>query len=377
MILRTVRHVSLAAIVSTFTLAGACQETNEPWSTRHESIVDSGRPTLNLPPLGGETVPDVDDHPGLRAAALAILEEAGGSSDPLLRANAIEAMHYAPKKLDQFVLQGLADDNRGVRFIALMTLGKFQMTEVAHLAYPMLHDGSPSVQAAAIYALHRCGERVDLNPLAEMLRSSNPEVKANAALVLGELGNRSAIPMLRSAVGRDMSRVSSARAQVVDLQIAEAMVKLGDDRQLEVIRAALFAPAEQGEIVAFACQIVGRLGDVRALPNLMQLALREGERQLPAEVRMAATLAIAQIDSVEAPLEVPLGYVRSDQFQLRAQAALTLGAGPGGSQTQNALRRLLGDQNPMVQVFAAGGILQQVGGEAYGFGSADGNRGEY
>lgn len=359
---RVTRMSGAVGVLGLAAVLWGCVENDQPWSTRHESIIDDGRPSLNMPALGTDALAEVDGSStsGMRDAAIAMLNEALHSTDPLLRANAIEAMHFAPDELGPFVQAGLADENRGVRFIAAMTLGKFKMTNLAHLVYPLLNDQSQSVQAAAIYAIHRCGESVDLNPLGEMLRSSNPEVKANAALVLGELGNRSAAPMLRGAVGRDMSRVSTARAQVVDLQLAEAMVKLGDERQLEVIRATLFAPAEQGEIVALACQIVGRLGDVRAIPNLMQLALRDGERQLPAEVRMAATLAIAQIDASEAPLEVPMQYVRSEQFQLRAQAALTLGAIPD-SQARLALRQLLSDGDPMVQVFAAGGILQQSG----------------
>lgn len=347
------------ALISALVLSAlaGCADSGEAWSTKQDSIISFGEPTLNVPAFQIEAAAVAFDGHALRRSVINLLQEASVSPDAVLRANAIEAMHHAPEELDPFIRRGLADENRGVRFVAAMTLGKFQIKELAHLVRPLLMDESQSVQAAAIYALHRCGERVDLNPLAEMLRSSNPEVKANAALVLGEMGNRSAAPMLRNAVGKDMSRVSSARAQVVDMQLAEAMVKLGDERQLEVIRATLFAPAEQGEIVALACLMAGRLNDVRAMPNLLQLATRTGERQLPAEVRMAAALAMAQIDPLQAPAEVPLEYIRSDRFELRAQAALTLGA-ISDPQTVVALRRLLSDSNPMVQVFAAGGLLQ-------------------
>lgn len=346
---------AFASIISV-ALAAGCADSGQAWSTKQDSIFTFGEPTLNAPQFAVETVAGYDRQ-NLRRSAIRLLDEASLSQDPVLRANAIEAMHYAPERLDPFVRRGLVDDNRGVRFIAAMTLGKFQMKDLAHLARPLLLDESQSVKAAAIYALHRCGEQVDLNPLADMLRSSNPEVKANAALIIGELGNRSAAPMLRNAVGRNMERVSPARAQVVDLQLAEAMVKLGDERQLEVIRASLFAPAEQGEIVALACLMAGRIGDVRAMANLHQLATRTGQRQLPAEVRMAAALAMAQIDPAEAPVDVPLEFVRSERFEHRAQAALTLGA-MSDAQSLPTLARLLSDSNPMVQVFAAGGLLQ-------------------
>lgn len=337
-------------------LLGCADASNEKWSTKEDSIFDYQEPTLNAPSFAVDAVAGYDVA-SLRAVAIRLLEEASLSADPMLRANALEAMHHAPQELGPFVQRGLADENRGVRFIAAMTLGKFQMHELAHLARPLLHDDSQSVQAAAIYALHRCGHQVDVNPLAEMLRSSDAEVKANAAIVLGEMGHSSAAPMLRQAVGKNMQRVSPARAQIVDLQLAEAMVKLGDERQLEVIRASLFAPAEQGEIAALACLIAGRVKDLRTMPNLHQLATRTGPRQMPAEVRMAAALAMAQMEPAEAPVEVPLEYVSSDRFELRAQAALTLGA-MSDPQSIATLRRMLLDEHPMVQVFAAGGLLQ-------------------
>ena len=322
-------------------LLGGCPETtSEPWSTKSQSVL---------------TAHEVG--PELRHSALNLLEEAAVSDDPLLRANAVEAMHYAPLHLEPLVTRGLVDENRGVRFVAAMTIGEFQMTSLAHLLEPLLRDESLSVQAAALYGLERCGRTVDLTRLASMIASDDPEVRGNAAMILGELGNPSAAPMIRRAVGRGMSRVSAARIKVVDLQMAEAMVKLGDEHEIEVIRAALFSPGEQGEIAALACMMCGRLRDERVAPNLIRLARRTGQFQQSAEVRMAATWALAQIEPAQATLEVPLSYVRNEQFTLRAQAALTLGQ-IGDPAVVGTLTRLLEDPSPMVQVAAAGALLQ-------------------
>src|SRR5438552_14865349 len=110
-----------------------------------------------------------------------------------------------------------------------------------------LHREAGSVRAAAIYGLRRCGRQTNPTPLAAMLMSDDPEIKGNAALVLGELQDKSAIQVLEHAVGRGLSRVEPARAKIVELQLAEAMVKLGAENQVMPIRAALFAPAEQSE----------------------------------------------------------------------------------------------------------------------------------
>ena len=259
------------------------------------------------------------------------------------------------------VRSGLGDENQGVRFVAAMTVGRKRLTSLAGLVEPLLADDSMSVRAAAIYALRRCGRKADLNPLAGMIMSNDPTVKANAAMVLGELGDRSAVPMLREAVGRESPRASRARVKIVDLQIAEAMVKLGQESQLEVIRAALFAPVEQGEITVLACQMCGQLRDEAYAPSLLDKATREGRRQEPAEIRLAAAGALAQMDPRRAPIEVPMAYVSSDRPELRGQAAATLGSFAADERVLETLGGLMGDPDPMVQVAAAGAILRLTG----------------
>ena len=333
-------------------LAGCTQVTGAPWSTKSRSMAaarEYARPKAEAPAPQEEAA-------DLRQRAIALLQAASRAEQGLLRANAIEAMHEAPEHLEPLVRRGLVDPNHGVRFVAAMTVGSRRMTHLAHLLHPLLDDESGSVQAAAIFGLDACGESVDLTPLAGLIRSEDPEVRANAAVVLGELGNGTALPLLRDVLGRGMARVVAGRVKMVELQVAEAMVKLGDDHAMEGIRAALFTPAEQGELTALACMLCGRLADERAVPNLARLAQKTGRFQQPAEVRMAATWAMAKIDPAQAPIEVPLAYLASDRYQLRAQAAHTL-AQIGDPTSLPRLAGLMDDQNPMVRVAAAGAIL--------------------
>ena len=137
----------------------------------------------------------------------------------------------------------------------------------------------------------------------------------------------------------------------------EALVMLGEQQEIEVIRAALFAPPEQGELTALACMMCGRLRDHRAVPNLARLALQTGPTRQPAEVRMAATWALAHMETALAAKEGPLEYVADPLLQLRSQAALTLGE-IGDPGTLADLAVLLDDPSPVVQVAAAGGILR-------------------
>ena len=72
---------------------------------------------------------------------------------------------------------------------------------------------------------------------------------------------------------------------------------------------------------------------------------------------MAATWALARIDPEQATMDVPLAFVASTAYQLRTQAALTLGQ-IGRPAALTTLSGMLQDENPLVQVAAATAILQ-------------------
>lgn len=328
---------------------------NTQWSSKEQSTPSAmpDRPEIDLGPAFSVTI----DETNLRATSIEMLQKAIDSTNPLIRLNAIAGLKYVPELAPDALRKGLGDDNRAVRYVATMMVGEMKLTELRPLVQPLLLDESESVQASAIYALKRCGGNPDQTPLARMLLSENVEVKGNAAMVLGELGDPSAKGLLKYALGRGLLMASSARRKIVELQISEALVKLGDSAQIEVIRAALFNRPEEGEITALACQICGEVQDEGAVPNLLDLATRTGRMQQSAEIRMAAALAVARINPMQAVLSVPEGYVSSTRFELRSQAAYTIG---GCKQKAGIpiLARMLQDPNPLVQVSAAAAILE-------------------
>ena len=363
---RIIRQFAASLLLLTATLLSGCASDPAPetaqkprpsdgWSSKEESTLAMmpDRPEVNLGPAFEVVV----DEANTREAAVSVLRRAVDSTNPLLRMSAIEGLKHDKQNVAEAARKGLGDENRAVRFVSTMLVGKLRLTDLRPLVEPLLHDETDSVRAAAIYAIRRCGGSPDMNPLATMLLAENAEVKGNAALVLGELGDPSAISLLRYALGRGLLKAGGAQRRMVELQMAEAMVKLGDLQQLEVIRAALFSRPEEGEITALACQICGEVQDEGSLPNLLDLATRTGKAQQSAEIRMAAATAASRINPRRSVLFVPESYVSSTRFELRAQAALTLGA----SRQQAALPslvRLLQDPNPMVQVSAAASILE-------------------
>jgi len=292
-------------------------------------------------------------------AAISILVAGTRSPDPVVRANALEGMLAWPSLLREHVAGGLVDGNRGVRFVAAMCVGRAGLTDLAHLVQPLLRDPSESVRAAAIYALRSCGRPVDPSPLATMVRSDDPEVRSNAYIVLGELGDASSAAMVRESLGRGMRRVHPIRVRIVELQAAETLVRLGSDDELEVIRAALFAPVEQGELSILACQILARIGDRSAAPMLERLVLASGTSARPPEIRMAATQALADLGR-RSPVDagsLAVNAVQSPDPLLRAQGCAVAGS-VGDAGAMEALRACLSDPVEFVRITAAGNLLK-------------------
>lgn len=358
--------VALVGLIAMLAATGCQQSVAGQWSSMPDEggevaspssrIQVDEQPAYTLDADAMTSASDMGSYSNASAAAIAILEQAVVAPFPQLRANAIEAMHPAPEMAAEYARQGLVDENRGVRFVAAMTIGKLRLCDASHLVEPLLLDESESVRAAAIYALRTCGQKVDLNPLADMMRSNDPEIRSNAALVLGMLGDESAAPMIEQAVGRGLELAGPDRASAVDLQLAEALVQLGRMEQVDTIRAKLFVPPESQELSAMAAVILGRLGDEQSAGAMERLIFAEGIERRPAEVRIGATMALAMLNR---PVEAAwiAEHATSQVAEVRLQVALAMGE-IGGTQALAMLERLLQDENPLVQVAAAGSVLR-------------------
>ncbi len=300
----------------------------------------------------------------LRERAIAQIETSARSPEPTLSANAIEVAALAPKRLSKVIAGGLKDNSAGVRAVTLMAIGKYRLEEHADDAAPLQSDPSPYVQAAAIYALVRCDRNADQSPLWPILSShESPRARAHVAYILGELGNASALPLLRrTAADRSVDRLPKAtlaEISIMQLQIAEAMVKLGENDQLEAIRAALYpARPEEFESAVLAVQIIGNVKDRRATDQLVYLSGYKDKTgaMMPAELRL-------QIASTLAQLGLDRGGFIADEYRsaqdplLRAQAAMTYGD-TGRPEHLPKLEELLRDPVEVVRLGAAGGVLK-------------------
>jgi HEAT repeat protein len=295
----------------------------------------------------------------LRELALARLARAGESPDAEERYNAIEATIPVPTRLETAVRRGLADRDDRVRIVAIMAAGRSGLCRVNDLIRPCLQDKSEMVQAAAIFALCRCGEAIDQQPLASLLQHPRPLFRAHAAYILGELGNPSALALLRDAAHDPLARADPAQTRVYRLQLAEAMVKLGENNALHEIRAALY-PSQPGELeaAAFAAQVLGQVKDRASAAQLRYLTevVDPQAGRMPAEIRLAAATALVRMGYGD-------DYTSNPTASIRAQSAILLGETRRRSNLP-ALREIMkSDSDVLVQVSAAAGILRITDGD--------------
>ena len=299
--------------------------------------------------------------------AVSILMQASRSQWPQMRANAMEALIPDPQRLRGEVVAGLVDENRGVRFVALMSMYEAKLCELVPMAEELLDDPSDSVRAAAILALKTCGAQIDPSPLAAMARSNDPEVRANAFMILGLLGNRSAEPLIRDSLGDSLGLVNPNLQRIVELQGATALVRLGDEEEIQPIRAALFTPSEQGELILLAIQSLTELKDEGAKGMLVRLVEAPGNQTRPPEIRLAAASALARLGLQEpAPyLRLASEYLMSPDPAVRAQVAVLLGFVP--SETgERILTNLMKDPNALVRLAAAGSVVRHASKDPLG-----------
>lgn len=291
----------------------------------------------------------------LSGRALGVVLSLARDRDAVLRANAIEAMQPMPDRAAALVARGLGDQRPVVRYAACVTAGMLKLESVADAMRPLTGDSDPSVRAAALYALHRLGADVDITPLAGLLRSRNGQVRANVALLLGLIGEKSAAPMLKAAADEPLPKADAVDAAVVRCQIAEAIVRLGDESELNTIRAGAYNTF--GEVRIVSINAMGAVKDRRMIPALKQF-LKDEPQPEPPEVKLAAAAALARMNE-HAGRSVVLELSEHSDPRVRSQAAWAMGWFPGEA-TKRRLGELLEDETPMVRIAAAASVIRRA-----------------
>jgi len=154
-------------------------------------------------------------------------------------------------------------------------------------------------------------------------------------------------------------RGAQGEIRAMQLQMAEARVKLGDDSAVHECRAALFpATNDDLEITALACQIIGNIDDRASINQLITLTAQRDAagRTMPPEVRLAAAAALAKLGLPKGAF-IAREYIADASAPLRAQAAFVLGD-TGQLENLGDLEPMLADPEGTVRVAASASLLK-------------------
>ena len=234
------------------------------------------------------------------------------------------APFLAPRAKNRFAAAGIAlrdeaslvdaldEADAATRADAAEMLGLQRARSAVSALRAKLQDAEPDVRTAAVVALMRIGDSELFPEIVKALRNEDARVVIGAAVALGHLGDRRVVPNLVAAFKTDDVGVGGA--------VAWSLGRIGDAAAVPWLATAI----DQGFAVASACEALGRIGDERALEQVLAATIAPIEA-----VRAQAALALGRlrVATVETALRIvsTLRARLADEAQVvRLCAALSL-----------------------------------------------------
>ncbi len=307
--------------------------------------------TTAVDPLSPPPYPkpkEVALDPDLQAAARKQVLADLGSDDELLRTHALETLKdvHIPDA-NHRVMAALNDRSLLVRKAAAIAAGEMNVQEAmerlpALLNAEALDNPAESTYGeqqhiAAIFAMYKLGDTSHAHDLEKTAMDSRAPVRADTALVLGLMGNTTALDILDEMRRHDIDGN-------VRLQAAEAMWRLGDDRGLTSLVAATISVYASDQMIALLA--LAEPHDTRVLGNVEGFLTADYP-----EVALVAARAAGMLGSDDGYGVATIGVNSPDPRQ-RALAAMAFGA-IGRNDAQPMLAKLLKDREPEVRLAAA------------------------
>src|SRR5579864_1282746 len=207
-----------------------------------------------------------------------------------------------------------------------------------HVLNPELADANPVKRGQALTALGLIGSTaphvVDL--LEAGLTDKDATVRQTAAAVMGDIGARQGIPMLKKALDDESGEVSFAAAR--------SLWQMGDPSGREVFWAVL-------------------AGEQKTGPGMIEGEIRDAKRKLHSPAALAK-IGIDQASGYLGPFSMGVGFVeellKDKGATARALSAKLLGS-DSDPETRRELEQSLEDKNPGVRAAAARALSQRGG----------------
>lgn len=332
----------------------------------HRSVAAAGFAFLMsaagcAPSLRGSLAPS--DQAALRAQAIDFLKRAAVSDEPILRMQAIEAFQeVAPGEGRLYIVRNIDNGYAGVSFAALMAAGVSGQRAAEDRVRLRAEDADASVRIAAIFALHKLGDRRRTGELGELLLNHpDARVRGNAALAIGRLRDHRSVRLLHMALHKE-------RKDAVKMQILEALALADDSHGIDRLR--FYGYSAVPDQAALALMLLANAGTPEA-EDLFRYRLHYADHP---EIRLQAARGLGRL-GYDAGLDLALEYLFWDDpdrrrtndppeqqiIRVRALAGLALEA-IGDPDSLEALGRAFHDpeQPDLVRVALARAIVHIV-----------------
>jgi HEAT repeat protein len=286
---------------------------------------------------------DVPIDQAARVAATREIETALKSSDPVMRANAVEAVQdcFGAEQGRDHILAALNDPDPLVRFAASMAAGTLRIRDAKPRLLALADDKDPSVRIGVRFALHRLGDTHLSHDLETLAGDPDPRVRGNAALALGLLGEPSALGILKG--------MTKDRSPLVRFQVAEARWRLHDIGGAQDLIAGTVSGFPDDQM--FCVLALAGPRDARALQHIR--GKLTGDYQ---EICLIAARAAGMLGS-DAGYGVAVNGAHSPDPRQRVLAAMAFGD-IGRTDAQPILIKLLQDDEKTVRLAAATALLE-------------------
>jgi len=228
-------------------------------------------------------------------------------------ANKAAAKKSAIKKtFDDLLLDLMNSPSEKIRYNAARMLGELgDLTAVSHLIEVLKFDKNGSVRLYAARALGELGDATATIPLIESLREDrNVDVRVRAARALGRLGGEEVVIPLVEALSDSNSQVC--------MTAADALVEIGPIASPPLVESLL---SDKINVRCDAARALGELGDAAAVPALMNVLTDEW-----VNVRIYAVQSLGKLgDILAVPSLIEVMENSEENDLVRAGAAASLG----------------------------------------------------
>jgi HEAT repeat protein len=175
---------------------------------------------------------------------------------------------------------GLRDESPRVRATTTKALRALPPAEAAGLLLPLLRDRDEFVRQETAYALGENGaaaEGVVTGLLAALANDKGAGVRGAAAVALGRIGDRQAVPALIESISQQrraggvlnrIRRRRTAENEFVRRSVVRSLGLLGDRQAVPALIAVLEDGKAEMDVRREAARSLGLLGDERAIPSL-------------------------------------------------------------------------------------------------------------